>query len=116
MKVKRNSFVRCLAMLLCIVMVAVLLPEPEAKAWCDDPVLVSAKKSGSAVKITWEPVIGAVKYRVFRSTDGGTTNADLDWEKDHSVTYTVTVGPQPILFTATVVEWAAAATGFFNVQ
>ncbi|MBR6115193.1 MAG: hypothetical protein IKQ10_08450 [Oscillospiraceae bacterium] len=76
MKVKRNSFVRCLAMLLCIVMVAVLLPEPEAKAWCDDPVLVSAKKSGSAVKITWEPVIGAVKYRVFRSTDGGTT-----WKK-----------------------------------
>ena len=49
-------------------------------------------------------------------TDGGTTNADLDWEKNHSVTYTVTVGPQPILFTATVVEWAAAATGFFNVQ
>lgn len=45
----------------------------------------------------------------------GTTNADLDWEKNHSVTYTVTVGPQPILFTATVENWTEAA-GFFNVQ
>ncbi len=49
------------------------------------------------------------------STDGGTVNADLDWEKNHSVTYTVTVGPQPILFTATVENWTEAA-GFFNVQ
>ncbi len=49
------------------------------------------------------------------SIDGGTTNADLDWEKNHSVTYTVTVGPQPILFTATVENWTEA-TGFFNVQ
>ena len=45
----------------------------------------------------------------------GTTNADLDWEKNHSVTYTITVGPQPILFTATVENWTEAA-GFFNVQ
>ena len=49
------------------------------------------------------------------STDGGTVNANLDWEKNHSVTYTVTVGPQPILFTATVENWTEAA-GFFNVQ
>ena len=50
------------------------------------------------------------------STDGGSTAANLDWEKNHSVTYTVTVGPQPILFTATVAEWESAATGYFNVQ
>nr|AHF25849.1 hypothetical protein [uncultured bacterium Contigcl_1493] len=50
------------------------------------------------------------------STDGGSEKADLDWEKNHFVTYTVTVGPQPILFTATVAEWESAATGYFNVQ
>lgn len=52
-----------------------------------------------------------------KSTDGGNVGADIDWAKNNSVVYTITVGPQPILFTATVTGWDSPdAVGYYNVQ
>lgn len=54
-----------------------------------------------------------------KTTDNITATAaalDLDWEKNASITYTLTIGPKPILFTAEVTSWADETNGFFNVQ
>ena len=75
MKAKNRVLHRCLALLLCIVMVAALLPEMTVSAALDTPV-VSAAKSGSAIKVSWKPVTGAAKYRVFRKGPG-----DSSWKK-----------------------------------
>ena len=45
-----------------------------------NPVLRSVVKSGSGLKITWEPVTGGNKYRVFRKTGGSS------WQKRGDVT------------------------------
>lgn len=50
------------------------------------------------------------------STDGGSTQANIDWAMNNFVTYTITIGPKPIRFTATVTDWATEKTGFFNVN
>lgn len=50
------------------------------------------------------------------TTDGGNTAANIDWEKNNFVTYTITVGPQPILFTAEVEGWDDVKNGYYNVQ
>ena len=50
------------------------------------------------------------------TTDGGDTQANIDWDKNQFVTYTITVGPQPIYFTATVTDWASEQNGYFNAQ
>ncbi len=47
---------------------------------------------------------------------GPAATYDLDWAKNASITYTLTIGPQPILFTATVEDWTPELSGFFNVQ
>lgn len=39
--------------------------------------------------------------------------ADIDWAKNMSVTYTITIGPKPIWFTATVADWDEETTGYF---
>ena len=51
-----------------------------------------------------------------KSTDGGNVDANIDWVKNHSVIYTITIGPQPIRFTATVASWEDDQAGFFNVN
>lgn len=50
------------------------------------------------------------------TTDGGSTQANIDWVKNHSVVYTITIGPKPIRFTATVDPWAAAENGYYSVN
>ena len=50
------------------------------------------------------------------TTDGGDTQANIDWAKNSFVTYTITIGPKPIRFTASVVEWNSEQNGYFNVQ
>lgn len=44
------------------------------------------------------------------------TGKEIDWAKNMFVTYTITIGPQPILFTAEAKNWDAEQTGFFNVN
>ena len=50
------------------------------------------------------------------TTDGGDTQANIDWAKNSFVTYTITIGPKPIYFTATVENWASEQSGYFNVN
>lgn len=50
------------------------------------------------------------------TTDGGDTQANIDWAKNSFVTYTITIGPKPIRFTATVENWATEQNGYFNVN
>ena len=54
-----------------------------------------------------------------KTTDNITAPAaamDLDWAKNASITYTLTIGPKPILFTAEVTSWDAETNGYFNIQ
>ena len=50
-------------------------------------------------------------------SDGDTSGVQpLNWAKNASITYTLTIGPKPILFTAAVESWDAETNGYFNVQ
>ena len=40
--------------------------------------------------------------------------ADNDWTMNSAITYTITIGPQPIYFTGTATSWAAEQNGYFN--
>ena len=54
-----------------------------------------------------------------KTTDNITAAAaamNLDWAPNASITYTLTIGPKPILFTATVENWANETNGYFNVN
>ena len=50
--------------------------------------------------------------------DDPTTAAakEIDWTKNMFVTYTITISPQPILFTADAQSWDAEQFGYFNVN
>ncbi len=41
---------------------------------------------------------------------------EIDWAKNMSVIYTITISPKPILFTAEAASWDADVEGFFNVN
>lgn len=41
---------------------------------------------------------------------------DLDWAKNASITYTLTIGPKQILFTGVATAWDAETNGYFNVN
>ena len=71
MKCKYRAIQRYLALLLCIMMVAALLPEMTVSAALDTP-KVSVSKSGNSLKVSWKPITGAAKYRVFRKGPGDT--------------------------------------------
>ena len=71
MKANIKVLHRCLALLLCIVMVAALLPEMTVSAY--DTPQTSVSKSGNGLKVSWKPITGAVKYRVFRMDPGKST-------------------------------------------
>lgn len=72
--------------------------------------------------VTWEVVTDGVTTTNTQAlyldqcvtTDGG--QANIDWAKNNFVTYTITIGPKPILFTAEVNNWDSETTGYFNVN
>lgn len=74
--------------------------------------------------VKWEVVTGTVTTTNTQAlyldqcvtTDGGDTPANIDWAKNSFVTYTITIGPKPIYFTATVENWASEQSGYFNVN
>lgn len=53
-----------------------------------------------------------------KTTDDPSTAVakELDWAKNNFITYTITIGPKPIWFTATVDAWDAEEIGYFNVN
>lgn len=49
-------------------------------------------------------------------TDPAYAAKEIDWAKNMFVTYTITISPQPILFTAEAASWDAEQEGFFNIN
>lgn len=45
-----------------------------------------------------------------------TAASAINWEMNDFITYTITIGPNPIWFTAEVANWSAEENGYFNVQ
>ena len=74
--------------------------------------------------VTWEVVTGGVTTTNVKALyldqcvteDNGSTQANIDWEKNNFITYTVTIGPKPIYFTASVTAWDSEQNGYFNVN
>lgn len=46
----------------------------------------------------------------------GYAAAEINWTKNSFVTYTITIGPKPIQFTAEVGNWGAEQNGYFNIN
>lgn len=80
------------------------------------------------VEVHWDVTTGGVTtsnskklyfYSDLKDSDNITAPAgalSLDWAKNASITYTLTIGPKPILFTAEVADWATETYGYFNVN
>lgn len=76
--------------------------------------------------VTWEVTTGTVttrnRQKLYFKNDlknGDTSSAtalNINWQKNNFITYTITIGPKPILFTATVENWGDETNGYFNVQ
>lgn len=49
------------------------------------------------------------------TTDGGDTQANIDWEKNNFVTYVITIAPNQILFTGAATKWDDEAFGYYRV-
>ena len=77
MKAKTKVLHRCLALLLCIVMVVALMPETQVFALTLDTPQTRVSKSGSGLRVSWKPITGATKYRVFRMNPGTSTWTSL---------------------------------------
>lgn len=45
-----------------------------------------------------------------------TAASAIQWNRNDFITYTITIGPKPIWFTASVEGWAAEQNGYFNAQ
>ncbi len=101
MKGQKMRVHRWIALFLCIVMCAALLPVDVAYAAdLSTPVLKSASISGNAILVTWNAVSGAEKYRVFRKgpgdsswkiagDSGSTSYTDYDVKNNSKYSYTV---------------------------
>ena len=73
--------------------------------------------------VTWDVITDGVKttntkalYLDQCKNEAGTATVDIDWVKNNFVTYTITIGPKPILFTAEATSWDAEQNGYYNVN
>lgn len=56
-------------------------------------------------------------YSDLKTSDTDDTSVSaINWVKNNFITYTITIGPKPIWFTAEVSPWASEQNGYFNVQ
>lgn len=56
-------------------------------------------------------------YSDLKASDtSDTAAAAIQWNRNDFITYTITIGPKPIWFTATVDNWATEQNGYFNAQ
>ena len=56
-------------------------------------------------------------YSDLKVSDTDDTAASaIQWARNSFITYTITIGPKPIWFTATVDNWATEQNGYFNAQ
>ena len=56
-------------------------------------------------------------YSDLKASDSSeTAAAAINWAKNNFITYTITIGPKPIWFTATVDDWGSEQNGYMNVN
>lgn len=81
------------------------------------------------LEVTWEVITDGVtttntqklyfKNDVYNGDDPDATGyaqEDIDWGMNNFITYTITIGPKPIYFTAAVTGWDAEENGYMNVN
>lgn len=86
--------------------------------------LANTDPSAQAITVSWTITTAGVATNCSKtiylddcvSTDGGSTAADIDWEKNNSVIYVITIAPNQILFTGTAAGWDADVTGYYNIN
>ena len=95
----RRSLKKVLALVLCVVMFAMLLPT-FAFADLATPKMSGATASGTGINVTWNTVSGAAGYRIYRKSgsanwgflkDVGAVGSYLDTSASAGTTYTYTV-------------------------
>ena len=78
--------------------------------------------SQQKITLTWTVTTGTgvtqtvtTNTKVIDLNDIKNGESHIDWAKNAQVTYTITIGPKPIYFTATVDGWAAETNGTISV-
>ena len=75
--------------------------------------------SQQKITLTWTVTTAGyttTNTKVIDLNDITNSGAHIDWAKNAQVTYTITIGPKPIYFTATVDGWAAETNGTISVN
>ena len=88
--------------------------------------VASTGTSPQILRISWDVVTDGVTTHntkdlyfysdLATSATNDTAVAAINWAKNNFITYTVTVGPKPIRFTADVTTWDTETNGFINVH
>ena len=85
-------------------------------------ILANTEAAAQYLEISWDVTAGGVtttntqKLYLDDVLDSSNAATNIDWAKNMAVTYTITIGPKPIYFTAEVGAWDAEKDGYFNVQ
>lgn len=72
--------------------------------------------NGGLLSMTTNTATLSFKSDLVTSDTDNTGVSAINWAKNSFVTYTITIGPKPIWFTATVENWASEQNGYFNIN
>ena len=75
------------------------------------------------IEVSWKVVTDGIATNNTRkiyldecvTTDGGDTQANIDWVMNHFVTYVITIAPNQILFTGAAEDWKSEEIGYYRV-
>lgn len=87
-------------------------------------ILANLNSNAQYLLVTWEVITDGVTTTNTKALyldqcvtpEGGDTQANIDWDKNSFVTYTITIGPKPIWFTGTVTGWNGEQNAYFDVN
>ncbi len=75
------------------------------------------------IEVSWKVVTDGITTNNTRkiyldecvTTDGGDTQANIDWVKNYFVTYVITIAPNQILFTGDAANWEDEEIGYYRI-
>ena len=84
---------------------------------------VTSDTGAQFIDVTWTVTTDGVGTQNTRriyldecvTTDGGSTQADIDWAKNNFVTYIITIAPNQIFFTGAAANWDGETQGFYKI-
>ena len=85
---------------------------------------VTSDTSAQFIDVTWTITTAGIATqntkRIYLdecySADGGSTLANIDWDKNNSVIYVITIDPKQLLFTGTAAGWDDNTTGYYSIN